>query len=245
MSKRNRLTLKSYFQKGQMPSEEHFCDLIDSMHNIEEDGDIKSLDEDGLMLTPNKQKQAISIYENKESFTKDNCLWNIGLKGEANNLLISSGDGKEFLEFNNDTESKKDNTQQSDLKINGNIQYNGRIGGESKLILANGKWHNILTVPNGCYMYEIIAGARGDKKSGKFALINAIAVSTYNSNNKIKTTQAYYGSYFNKIKLRWRQENNNLHLQIKTRCDFGEGQLINTQITKLWHDAHMQSCTSK
>lgn len=40
MAKKDRQTLKTYFQKGKMPEEVHFYDLIDSMYNLKDDGDM-------------------------------------------------------------------------------------------------------------------------------------------------------------------------------------------------------------
>ena len=46
----DRQTLKSYFKKGRIPTEEQFAALIDSLHNIREDGCLKVTGSDGLIL---------------------------------------------------------------------------------------------------------------------------------------------------------------------------------------------------
>lgn len=39
-NRRNRSVLKSYFQKGDVPTEQQFAELIDSVSNIVEDGQV-------------------------------------------------------------------------------------------------------------------------------------------------------------------------------------------------------------
>ena len=41
-NRRNRSVLKSYFQKGDVPTEQQFAELIDSVSNIVEDGQVTS-----------------------------------------------------------------------------------------------------------------------------------------------------------------------------------------------------------
>jgi hypothetical protein len=65
MSLQNRETLKSYFKKGQLPSEGNFNDLIDSLINKIDDGMSKTVDE-GLMLSPiGESKKLLSLYRQK------------------------------------------------------------------------------------------------------------------------------------------------------------------------------------
>ena len=45
---KNRETLKSYFRKGQVPTEEQFAALIDSLHNVSEDGCLTVSEDNGL-----------------------------------------------------------------------------------------------------------------------------------------------------------------------------------------------------
>ena len=40
MEQKNRKTLKSYFEKGDVPTEEQFAELIDSVPNIVDDGQV-------------------------------------------------------------------------------------------------------------------------------------------------------------------------------------------------------------
>lgn len=53
MDRKDRHTLKSYFQKGDVPTEEQFAELIDSVPNIVDDGEAVRT-EDGWALYPRK-----------------------------------------------------------------------------------------------------------------------------------------------------------------------------------------------
>ena len=58
----NRKSLKGYFKKGQLPTEGHFHDLIDSSINKVDDGMSKTM-EDGLMLAPiGESRKLISFF---------------------------------------------------------------------------------------------------------------------------------------------------------------------------------------
>ena len=49
---RDRKTLKSYFQRGDSPTEDQFAELIDSVTNIHEDGKVTATASDGVRLFP-------------------------------------------------------------------------------------------------------------------------------------------------------------------------------------------------
>ncbi len=59
----NRSTLKRFFQRGQIPTEVHFANLIDSTINKIDDGFAKDV-EDGLKLSPiGDSQKLISFFE--------------------------------------------------------------------------------------------------------------------------------------------------------------------------------------
>jgi len=80
----------------------------------------------------------------------------------------------------------------------------------------------------------------GKEKTGKYALLHAHALSTFGkSRNKIKTTQAHYGWWWNKLALRWTGTTYNYSLQLKTRSNYGADQEVKFYITKLWDNEIM------
>src|SRR6478609_9135435 len=131
MSLQNRNSLKSFFKKGQLPSEGNFFDLIDSMINKVDDGMAKTLD-DGLMLSPiGGSKKLISFYKSIEE------------KSPAWGLEIDQGNGN--LSINNPS-------PEFELDVNGAVAMSGRQGNAYKgKILGDGNWHPVLTELNGCH----------------------------------------------------------------------------------------------
>ncbi len=75
MTKVNRITLKNYFKAGEVPTEQSFVDLIDSAHNIIDDGCfdnslLVSKDQEGHLIefcTNEGDKQATWKFEHIES----------------------------------------------------------------------------------------------------------------------------------------------------------------------------------
>jgi hypothetical protein len=128
------------------------------------------------------------------------------------------------------------------LDVNGEIGMHGRVGTlKQGTIPADGKWHPIITDLTGCHALEVVAGV-GKKKTGKYSLIHAFALSTFGkSRNRIKVNQAYYGVRCNKLQLRWTGDTYSYQLEMRTRCSFdADGAIVaQYQIGSLWFDAGM------
>lgn len=208
---KDRKKLKAFFEKGKLPTAQNFHMLIDSTFNKSDDKlDID--EEDGLMIYPAKEGKLLSFFENIDDNEAKWVIKNPKKKGIAVNEEKTE-DSKEkkpalFLQ-NGGKIGVGTNTPNQKLDVKGIVASHGRIGnyhqGEVK---ANGAWHNIFSTHlDGCHAYEIMASAQGKKGKGKYALIHAIAVSTFgNSRPKITKTSAYFGtrwSDLNKIMLRW------------------------------------------
>ena len=93
----DRQTLKSYFKKGRIPTEEQFAALIDSLHNIREDGCLKVTGSDGLILLPFQGgKTVATVYTEKPESPDAAPLWRIAT-GEGGTLEILNGKGDAVL----------------------------------------------------------------------------------------------------------------------------------------------------
>jgi len=241
MPLQNRKTLKSFFRKGQLPSEGNFHDLIDSLINKVDDGMSKTVD-DGLMLSPiGESKKLISFYKNIEDKSPE---WRIEVEKDNSNLSFTNNMGKVVASMNhNGYLGINTDKPQSALDVNGIIAQKGRKGTAYEgHIPANGKWHKIVKGINGCHMLEINAGV-GKKKTGKYALINAIAICTYGkSKNKIKKTQAHYGIRSNRIEIKWTGSIYDFNLEMRTRTNYGDEIHICYNILNLWEDTFMDKC---
>ncbi len=238
MSLQNRDTLKSFFKKGQRPSENDFNDFIDSVINKVDDGVSKS-SEDGLMLSPiGASKKLLSFYKSIEDKSP---AWGLDINDADGNLNINNHLGDSIMSFQSNGKvgiNKVDPDHA--LDVHGVIGMEARIGTKYQgKILADGEWYPILTELNGCHALEIVAGV-GKKKSGRYALVHVNALSTYGkSKNVIDVKQAYYGVSGNKIELRWTGSTYNFNLEMRTRSNYEGKYYIKYFISDLWMDTFM------
>lgn len=239
MSLQNRSTLKEFFRKGNLPTEGHFVDMIDSMVNRVDDGMSKTID-DGLMLSPiGTSNKLMSFYR---SIEEKSPAWSMDIDSGNATLSINNYVGDSVLALTTDGKVGINNKNPDfELDVNGAVGMTGRIGTfHTGKVLADGKWHPILTELNGCHAMEVVAGV-GKKKTGKYSVIHAFALSTFGkSKNKIDIRQAYYGVRCNKIQMRWTGSTYNYNLEMRSRCDYGgDAYYIKYYISRLWFDQFM------
>lgn len=240
----NRSTLKGFFQKGKVPTEAHFANLIDSTLNKIDDGIAKSVDH-GLKLVPGggESKKVISFYDE----VKDkNPLWSISINPTeiAEGLSFQDSDNRERL-FLKDKNGVGIGTTEPlfELEVAGTIGAKARVGTfkSSTGIPADAEWHVVLDSLEGCQAFEIVAKVEGVKKRGKYAMAHCVAVCANGGRqNNIRVTQACYGWFWHRIMFRWRRDRNgSFVLEMKTKSHYGvdnENNSINVQyhITSLW-----------
>jgi len=260
MPSKNRTTLKNYFKSGSLPSEDQFEDLIDSMLNMRDEGFEKTAHE-GFRVAQLPEGKLISFFED---ITVRSPIWSlkVDLKSESRNLFFLNEKDEEILTLTPDGNvGIKQNQPEFELDVAGVIASRGRIGNKgAKTVHANGFWQDISDPLTGCHAFEIMAGV-GKPKSGKYALLHAFALKTFNARAKIFYHQAHYGSRCNRLKLRWRKISDNKYtLQLKTGCSYGTekkpsggkgaavkakrdvGVYVRYYITDLWFDEFMQNC---
>ena len=221
MAKRDRITLKKFFVRGKMPTEEHFSDLIESTLNIVDEGFDKSVDK-GLSLAPlDEEGHIASIFRKIED---EESKWSITLDNTSEDLTFRQFDRNELL-----TLSQKGRVgigtinPRFQLHTSKTAGLYGRAGTyASGEVPADSQWHDITEKLYGCFALEVIAGC-GLLQQGKYALIVATAIQCFGAHRRIHRTQSWYGSRFNKIRLRWKSVDGKAVLQIKTRYDYGPG----------------------
>jgi hypothetical protein len=264
MAKQNRNTLRRYFEKGRMPNEDQFGDLIDSTLNPIDEGFDKTFKHGFEISLIGKHKRLISFFK---ANVPEKAVWTIEYDNEQERLLIrqpaadlpADGDGDVddsapiAMTFSQDSYVGINNAAPAcELDVGGWIAAQGRIGANPdgfKTVAADGKWHDVTPALPGCQAIEVMAGV-GSKGTGKYALMNAIAMNAFNPRgwifnffnlkNRIKYHHAYYLSRGDRIKLRWFTKENGYCLQMRTACSFGDGIKIRFYLTKLWSDWEMK-----
>lgn len=278
MAKRDRGTLKRFFQKGALPSSDHFSDLIDSTLNMREDGFSKTA-ENGMQLSTLANKNSLmSLYQRNDFF---NPIWSI----KFNETAIQNLDIVYKPEVKSQDKDKKKTADKNTpllslnpdgcvginnplpekaLDINGIAKSTGRMGEEEKVVYADSKFYDITEGLEGCHAIEVVAGV-GLKFTGMYALVHAVALSTFNASNhwvknlfsfnkNIKKQHTYYSSFSHRIKIRWyKKKDGKFYLQLGTYCNYskiyqkhkGNDELkvrVRYHITELWHDHFMDDC---
>lgn len=227
--------LKKNFEKGSIPTQQDFEDLIDSMFHKQDDGLISQ--DYGLRLSPKgSSSKLVTFFNNLNDFKPTWSIEQYPKNSPEFGLNISDrhGESKLFIQANGNIGIGTTNPQEK-LTVNGSISMHGRRGTyASGEVPGDGNWHNITPPLNACHAFEVMAKI-GKPGRGLYAMTHAIALSTFgHSSNKINKTKAYYGSFRNKIDLRWAGETFNYVLQIRTQRAYGEDSMIKYYVTNLW-----------
>lgn len=244
MAKKNRKSLKSAFREGAQPSEEAFGDLVDSVLNVVDDG-FEKTDADGFKVTQlGGTGKLMSFFEN---VSVRDPAWSMQLGRENRQLIVGDGNGKPVLTLAGGDAEAPEATRVGinqpkpahELDVVGVVSAHGRIGATRGLVKADGLWHDIAGPLDGCRAFEVMAGV-GEKESGRYALLHAVAINAFNRNSRVNADQSYFGSRCDKIELRWVGETHAFTLQARTRCAYGPNISIQYFLTELWFDPFMR-----
>jgi hypothetical protein len=127
-----------------------------------------------------------------KSIEDKNPAWSVEIDAGNANLDFNHHLGDSVLSLQIDGKvGIQTRNPEYELDVNGFMAAKGRLGTyKTGKVLGDGKWHPILENLNGCHCFEISADI-GKKKTGKYATIQANALSTYGrSRPKISINQA-------------------------------------------------------
>lgn len=241
----SREDLKRFFRNGEIPTENHFSNLIDSTINKQDDGFSKD-DENGLIISSRgSSKKFVTLYKNIDDL---NPFFYIEKDEREIGALrfTPAGDKYEekeeensfFFHENGSVGIGTRSNEEFKLKVNGFVGLQGRVGTYAQgQVPSDGSWHSIIEGLDNCQAFEIIART-GKKGFGKFAILHAHALSAFGkSSNRIRKVSAHYGSFWNKIGIRWKSKGtHDYSLQLRTNRNYGKDVFIHYKVSKLWDD---------
>jgi hypothetical protein len=206
---KDRETLKNYFSKGSLPTEQHFASLIDSAVNRLDDGFSQSDDNGWQVAGTTEYSRLLTLYQDLKKLEAKLPSWLLELPpattAQPGGLSFSvpgqpdEAAGKppataartvpptqSRLYLQADGNVGIGTTQPGDrLDVRGFVASQGRIGTytdgtqTSNEVPANGEWQPILTGLTGLHAFEIVAAAYGPTGSGRYAITHATALSAF------------------------------------------------------------------
>jgi hypothetical protein len=241
-----RQKILNHFRNGQIPTEQHYADLVNSMIHKDEDGFSKD-DINGFKIySENSFNKLVSFYSNTNAtdpfFTiaKDKANpdgFKIQSLVEQSNTDTADDTGV-FFHTNGNLGVGKKPDDGFKIDIDGFVAGKGRIGtyAKQKAIPADGHWSNIAGPLLNAQAFEVVART-GVKNTGKLAIMHAIALSVAGKRGgKIHKRNSYVGWFWNRINLRWMGDPDGYYLQMKTNSNYGPGIEIYYTISQLWDD---------
>ncbi len=268
---KDRETLKNYFSKGSLPTEQHFAALIDSAVNRLDDGFSQSADNGWQVAGASEYSRLLTLYQDLKKLEAKLPAWLLemppapaaqpgGLSFSVPGQLDESASKtaatvpptKSRLYLQADGKVGIGTTQPGDrLDVQGFVASQGRIGTyidstqTSNEVPANGEWQTILTGLNGLHAFEIVAAAYGPAGRGRYAITHATALSAFGkSRSRVYQRDAWFWGWFQKIRFRWVGEVNNYGLQMRTASSFGADSRIVYHITHLFDNRRPASQTA-
>lgn len=222
MSQRDRNTLKSYFQKGDVPTEAQFADLIDSMPNFTDDG--LEREAGGWALYPKPDSTLrITLHDAPAS----PAVWSLELTA-GKKLSIANGKGETVMEL----------AQDKTVTFYGTVRQDGDTptpsprpepSGDDYITLpADKQWHDLPVDLSregfGCRVFNVYAAFR-DPDMGLNKLTLATAEWQDFAENRIKSPQKHWWGWSGGVKIRWRGSDKDLHLQLRSKSASKKGKI--------------------
>ena len=218
MDRKDRHTLKSYFQKGDVPTEEQFAELIDSVPNIVDDGEAGRT-EDGWALYPRKGgKMGVSLHE----AAGEPAAWKLTLTSDKG-LAIKNEAGEALLELKQD----------KNIVLHASVQQEG--GGDEPepdpqdylVIEADKKWatlKEITDIKESSRVYTVMALYR-DREFGICKLTRVIAICLNNVEQWVESPRKHWWGWSGYIRLRWQADRDKTYLQIRSTSNSYSGKI--------------------
>lgn len=221
---KNRNALKEYFRKGAVPTESQFAELIDSVHNLAEDGWIEQTPT-GWAFRPQKEGLLDIAFHTKPATEEtDNPVWTMTVTPDKH-LVISNELKEAVIKVLPD----KSVLLHGHLKVDEEVEakaFKTVGGGEQPSdqgyidLPANKQWQNLPMAntdgKSDCRVFEIYASLN-ERYMEICHLTRATAILLDTTEQKIESSQHHWWGWSGGIKIRWQQEDGKNHIQVRSK----------------------------
>lgn len=219
---KDRETLKKYFKKGAVPTEQQFAGLIDSVSNLVDDGQIMRTATGWGFYPKQDGRLDIALYKEEPADETASPLWTIAVTPDKK-LVISNENGEAVIE----AEQDKSLTLRGRLTVTDEITASGfrttEGGGDHDgylTIPADKQWHNLLPEETkekyGSRVYQIYASFL-EQGTGLSRLTRATAIRQNILEQKIESPQKHWWGWSGGLCLRWQEINGKPCLQMRCK----------------------------
>lgn len=209
INRQSRETLKSYFQKGDVPTEEQFAQLIDSMSNIIEDGQVVRTATGWAFHPAQSGRLDLDLYNEELRDSGEKPAWTISVTKDKR-LVISNENEEAVIEVQQDkTVTIHSGDAPKPITDDGYFT-----------IPANKRWHDVpINFPQenpNCRVFSIYASCNDN--IGACQLTRATAVWMDKMDQWVESSQKHWWGWSGSIRIRW---NGGSKLQIRTKRRLG------------------------
>lgn len=236
---KDRETLKSYFQRGDVPTEEQFAELIDSVPNIHDDGQAKVSSADGIRLFPaDKGGVVATLFATDPDKTGATPLWRIALDSNGS-MEIHDGEGEPVMSIDRDRNVTITGTLKAEKYLSGKDGEEETPWTDILKVKANGYWQNLPVESEvgqeekGCRVYRISA-CYLNSLTRQYSTCEAVASHSDARGRKIRSPRKHWWGWSGHIQIRWKRTDGRLCLQMKSKGTQSGSETIHCRIETLW-----------
>jgi len=237
---KDRKTLKAYFQRGNVPTEEQFAQLIDSVPNIRDDGRAISASADGVRLFPADEGGAVAaLYASDPKMSGASPLWRIALDGE-DGLEIRDGQGIPVMTVDREKNVTVAGAVKADEFLSGKKRPEEKLRTEVLNVKANGYWQNLPVeseaglATTGCRVYRISVCCV-NSLTRKHSTCEAIASHASGYSMNIRSPRKHWWGWSGDVRIRWKRTGCKLCLQMKSKGMRSGVKTLYCRIETLWN----------
>lgn len=240
-NRKDRNALKTYFRKGQTPTEEQFAALIDSVTNLVEDGQLIRTTR-GWAFCPGQDGQLdIALYTDESVTETETPTWTVTVTPDKKLHLRNAG-GETVWEVSQD----KSVTLHGKLTVEGEITapaYCTAGGGGEPIpgedyitIPADKQWHDLpIDVSRegfGCQVYRIYASFQ-ERGMGLCGLTRVTAIWLNRMEQRIESPQKHWWGWSGGVRFRWEEHSSKPCLQMRSKKKLPSGE-VHCRIVKMY-----------